>query len=292
MATDERNFRSAYYEKVGFRSVEEKKSLEILLKEKPLDRGKLKQFCLRFSLPATYRSLVWKLLLGVVPVHIDCHTFIMDQRKQEYQDLYRALNVMRIIDANTPKPQIFFAMWMLQAGNFSLDKNLVSEKGFIPIAQSFMQFVDDDSDVYWLSKNFYDNVCKFESEIPKLIERSYSLLEKEDSTYYKHLLKEGILDNLPLAKWFDCCFAGILNDNALAKIWDKLCGGSYKILVYVVVTLLINMKLRILKCNNFAGVLQYIKNIPEETADIIVNKSIEMWQQHGSLLTIYDKPKP
>jgi hypothetical protein len=29
MATDERNFRSYYYEKVGFRGVEEKKTLEI-----------------------------------------------------------------------------------------------------------------------------------------------------------------------------------------------------------------------------------------------------------------------
>lgn len=65
MAADERNFRSTYYEKVGFRSVEEKKSLEILLKDKPLDRGKLKQFSLRFCLPAVYRNLIWKLLLGI-----------------------------------------------------------------------------------------------------------------------------------------------------------------------------------------------------------------------------------
>lgn len=34
----QRNFRSAYYEKVGFRGVEEKKSLEILLKDNPLGR--------------------------------------------------------------------------------------------------------------------------------------------------------------------------------------------------------------------------------------------------------------
>lgn len=64
MATDERNFRSTYYEKVGFRSVEEKKSLEILLKDRPLDKVKLKQFCLRFSVPGAYRNLLWKLLLG------------------------------------------------------------------------------------------------------------------------------------------------------------------------------------------------------------------------------------
>lgn len=40
MADDsQRNFRSVYYEKVGFRGVEEKKSLEILLKDDRL--GKL-----------------------------------------------------------------------------------------------------------------------------------------------------------------------------------------------------------------------------------------------------------
>ncbi|KAJ8946916.1 hypothetical protein NQ314_008715 [Rhamnusium bicolor] len=243
---------------VGFKSVEEKKSLEILLKDKPLDRGKLKQFCLRFCVPASYRNLIWKLLLGVVPVHVECHSFIMDQRKQEYNDLLRALNIMRVIDINTSKPQVFLAMWLLQTGNFTYDINLGNEK----------------------------------ADIPKLIEYSYCLLEKEDSVLYKHLQKIGVLDNLPLVKWFDCCFAGILNETALGKIWDKLCGGSYKILVYVVVVLLTNLKHRLLKCNNLISFTQCIKNIPEETADVIANKSIDMWQQHGSPLTIYDKPKP
>ena len=62
---DERNFRSAYYEKVGCRSVEERKSLEILLKEKPLNIMKLKQFCLRFSVPNVHRSFLWSILLGL-----------------------------------------------------------------------------------------------------------------------------------------------------------------------------------------------------------------------------------
>lgn len=64
MTNDERNFRSAYYEKVGCRSVEEKKSLEILLKDKPINKIKLKQFCLRFTVPAVHRSILWNLLLG------------------------------------------------------------------------------------------------------------------------------------------------------------------------------------------------------------------------------------
>lgn len=71
MSTEEtRNFRSSYYEKVGFRSVEEKKSIEILLKEKPLDISKLKQFSLRFTVPQMYRNLMWKLLLGAYRLNI------------------------------------------------------------------------------------------------------------------------------------------------------------------------------------------------------------------------------
>lgn len=68
MALEDRNFRSYYYEKFGFRAVEEKKSIEILLKEQPVSLDKLRQFCLRFPLPAVYRALIWKILLGIVPV--------------------------------------------------------------------------------------------------------------------------------------------------------------------------------------------------------------------------------
>lgn len=64
--SDERNFRTYYYDKFGIGGVEEKKSLEILLKEKPISVEKLKQFCLRFAMPAMYRNYVWKLILGEI----------------------------------------------------------------------------------------------------------------------------------------------------------------------------------------------------------------------------------
>lgn len=85
MAADERNFRSAYYEKVGFRSVEEKRSLEILLKDRPLDQGKLKQFCLRFTVPAIHRNFVWKLMLGIIISVFKC---IYYRQNLNLQELY------------------------------------------------------------------------------------------------------------------------------------------------------------------------------------------------------------
>ena len=43
---------------VGFRGVEEKKSLDLLLGEKPVDLARIQNFCLRFPLPSIYRIQV------------------------------------------------------------------------------------------------------------------------------------------------------------------------------------------------------------------------------------------
>lgn len=71
--TDQRNFRSTYLEKVGIKGVEEKKSLEILLKERPQDISKLVQFCLRFPVPTLYRPVLWKVLLGEYSTDFVCY---------------------------------------------------------------------------------------------------------------------------------------------------------------------------------------------------------------------------
>ncbi|EFA10139.1 TBC1 domain family member 7 [Tribolium castaneum] len=291
MAIDERNFRSTYYEKVGFKSVEEKRSLEILLKEKPLDLSKLKQFCLRFGVPAAHRNLVWKLLLGILPLQEKCHEYVTEQRKEEYSNLLHALNVLRITN-DIPKSQVFVAMWLLQNGKLKFETDYESEKGLFSIIRSMMFHFDYDIDIYWLAKGFYDFVQKFQCEVPKLIEATHSLLEKEDSKLYKHLSKIEALENLPLDSWFDCCFAGTLNDMVLGRIWDKIMGGSYKILVYTTVVILTSLKHKIMRCTNVDCVIENVNNISEELAEVIVNKTVELWQQQGSPLTVYDKPKP
>ncbi|KAK5641638.1 hypothetical protein RI129_010185 [Pyrocoelia pectoralis] len=292
MAVDERNFRSAYYEKVGFKSVEEKKSLEILLKEKTLDRVKLKQFCLRFSVPSVYRNLVWKVLLDIIPPHVNCHSFVMDQRRQECKNMIHSLQVMRVVDSTMTKAQLMYAMYLLQTKKLRFNVNLRVENGFILIVQSLQQFFDDDADLYWLAKCLYAHTQRFKQDIPKLIEATNALLEKEDSTLCKHLRKYEILNDLLIEKWFDSSFAGLLKETALARIWDKLCGGSCSILVFVVIILLTNQRHKLLRCNDSKHAMECIANLPEETAEIIANKAIEMWQQHGSPLTIHDKPKP
>ncbi|XP_066253164.1 TBC1 domain family member 7 isoform X2 [Euwallacea similis] len=273
MSTDERNFRSIYYEKVGFKNVEEKKSLEILLKEKHLDLGKLKQFCLRFTVPHVYRSFLYKLLLGVIPAQ-----------------------VMRLIDEKTAKSQVFLLMWLIQTNNLIFDLSLLYEKdegviSFSAIVKCLIHFFDDDVDIYWIAKKFYENIAKIKSEVPKFVEITYAILEKEDPELYRALQSASVLDNLPLLQWFDCCFAGIIHDNCLIKIWDKVCRGSYKILAYLVAATLMTLKHRKVKINDPVAITLAIKKLPEETSDVIVNKTVDMWLHHCGPLTGHDKPK-
>ena len=61
---DERNFRSHYYEKVGFRGVDEKKTIELLLSEDPISISKCSNFALKYSVPSHKRMQLWKLILG------------------------------------------------------------------------------------------------------------------------------------------------------------------------------------------------------------------------------------
>lgn len=101
--------------------MEEKKSLEMLLRDRPFDKVKLKQFCLRFTVPAIYRNLLWKILLGVIPVYEESHDFVMNQRTAEFLDLKKALSKAKITDDTTKPHQMFMMMWLLKTRRAKID---------------------------------------------------------------------------------------------------------------------------------------------------------------------------
>lgn len=68
-----------------------------------------------------------------------------------------------------------------------------------------------------MTKGFYNIVEQSRADIPKFIEITTTLLEKEDSKLYKHLLDIKVIQILPFLSWFESCFAGIINEQALAK---------------------------------------------------------------------------
>ncbi|XP_025085298.1 TBC1 domain family member 7-like [Pomacea canaliculata] len=278
MAAEERNFRSYYYEKFGFRTVEEKKSVEILLKEQHINLEKLRFFCLRFALPAVYRTLVWKILLGVLPPHQSSHDFVLAQRKEQLKDLKQGLSLLNK-GGDIASPEVtLLKLFLLERGQLPFQDidMMVSEKnkGFVAIAHAVCNIADSDFDRYWISSRFS---CP---------EATLRCLKKEDPDHKlcHHLQEHYVLTSLPLIDWFTCCFASVLPDISFERVWDKVIGGSTFVLVYVAVSILIFFRRPLLSMKSSEEMVAYLRHIPEDCGDIIVNQALDLWTQNGSQL--------
>ncbi|XP_069816273.1 TBC1 domain family member 7 [Dendropsophus ebraccatus] len=280
----QRNFRSVYYEKVGFRGVEEKKSLEILLKDDRWDIEKLCTFCQRFPLPSMYRILVWKVLLGILPPHQESHSVVMVYRREQYEDVHHALEVIRFINESTPKTEVFLYMYQLETGKLSRSQKYTLEQEdelFLAIAGTMEEMVDDEVDCYWLIKNFVHHLkTKFRDSQQQLQKGFEHYLNIEDSRLVTHLKTCSALDKLPYNLWFRKCFAGCLPPSSLQRVWDKLVSGSCKILVFVAVEILLTFKMKVMALNNADSINEFLEKIPEDNTDPIVNKAIDLWHKH------------
>ena len=120
--SDDRNFRYFYYEKVGFRGVEEKKSLDILLAEKPPDLlSKLSAFTHRFQMPGMYRKLIWKLLLDVMTAHSESDELISKEQILHCKDIIRGLQIMLYIDDTTSDSKLIVLMFFLEFSELDIN---------------------------------------------------------------------------------------------------------------------------------------------------------------------------
>uniref|UniRef100_A0A8D1A3K4 TBC1 domain family member 7 n=1 Tax=Sus scrofa TaxID=9823 RepID=A0A8D1A3K4_PIG len=222
----QRNFRSVYYEKVGFRGVEEKKSLEILLKDDRLDIEKLCTFSQRFPLPSLYRALVWKVLLGILPPHHESHARVMAYRKEQYSDVLHALDVIRFVSDATPQVEVFLYMHRLESGKLPRSPSFPLEpedEVFLAIAKAMEEMVEDSVDCYWITRCFVNQLdSKYRDFLPQLPKAFEQYLNLEDSRLLSHLKACSAVSRLPYDLWFKRCFAGCLPEPSLQSSPLKL----------------------------------------------------------------------
>lgn len=259
--TEDRNFRYCYYEKVGFRGVEEKKSLDILLGEKPSDLlSKLSSFTLRFALPGMYRKLIWKLLLNVMSADSQNDSFVMNGQHLLCNDIIRALKIMLYIDDNTSYPKLLVLMFFLEFSeldndiNEQLQKNEVLDLLMIGdvLAKEFI--IDKNNskieycieDTYWIFRNLISSVRSNFSALIETYEKFIHSLSQDDKSLHCHLVKTGVITaqpntvnnnakrdykkyNLtpyrPIISWFVRFYAGIVDQQFLIRIFDRVVGA-------------------------------------------------------------------
>ncbi|XP_020017982.1 TBC1 domain family member 7 isoform X5 [Castor canadensis] len=260
----QRNFRSVYYEKVGFRGVEEKKSLEILLKDDRLDIEKLCTFSQRFPLPSMYRALVWKVLLGILPPHHESHAQVMVYRKDQYSDVLHALKVIRFISDATPQVEVSLRMYQLEYGRLPRSPSFPREpedEVFLAIAKAMEEMVEDNVDCYWIIRCFVNQLNnKYRDYLPQLPKAFEQYLSLEDSRLLSHLRTCSAVSRLPYDLWFRRCFAGCLPESSLQRVWDKVVSGSCKILVFVAVEILLTFKIKVMALNSAEKITRFLEN--------------------------------
>ncbi|NXU66595.1 TBCD7 protein, partial [Horornis vulcanius] len=297
MADDsQRNFRSVYYEKVGFRGVEEKKSLEILLKDDRLGKfislyiEKLCTFSQRFPLPSMYRILVWKVLLGM-EYNMESRmqegaifSLWFGYRKEQYWDVHHALRVIRFINDSTPQVDVFLRIHQLESGK--LPRNVAfplepEDEVFLAIAKAMEEMVEDPIECYWLVSCFVNQLNSKHKDslhqLPKILEQYLNI---EDNRLLMHLKACAAMSKLPYDLWFKKCFAGCLPESSLQRVWDKVISGSCKILVFVAVEILLTFKMKIIALNSAEKITQFLENIPQDNTDAIVSKAVDLWRTH------------
>uniref|UniRef100_A0A5F8GTV8 TBC1 domain family member 7 n=1 Tax=Monodelphis domestica TaxID=13616 RepID=A0A5F8GTV8_MONDO len=239
MAEDsQRNFRSVYYEKVGFRGVEEKKSLEILLKDDPL---------------------------GILPPHYESHAQVMMYRKEQYTDVLHALKVIRFVSDSTPQVDIYLRMYQLESGKLPRSPSFPLEPEdelFLAIARAMEEMVEDNVDCYWLISCFMNQLnTKFRDSLPQLPKAFEQYLNLEDSRLLNHMKTCSAVTRLPYDLWFEKCFAGCLPESSLQRVWDKVISGSCKILVFVAVEILLTFKIKIMALDNAEKITKFLENV-------------------------------
>uniref|UniRef100_A0A2K6F3W1 TBC1 domain family member 7 n=1 Tax=Propithecus coquereli TaxID=379532 RepID=A0A2K6F3W1_PROCO len=253
----QRNFRSVYYEKVGFRGVEEKKSLEILLKD---DR------------------------LGILPPHHESHAKVMTYRKDQYSDVLHALKVIRFVSDATPQVEVYLRMYQLESGKLPRSPSFPLEpedEVFLAIAKAMEEMVEDCVDCYWIIRCFVNQLnTKYRDFLPQLPKAFEQYLNLEDSRLLSHLKTCSAVSKLPYDLWFKRCFAGCLPESSLQRVWDKVVSGSCKILVFVAVEILLTFKIKVMALNSAEKITKFLENIPQDSSDAIVSKAIDLWHKH------------
>lgn len=315
----EKNFRSSYYGSLGFRAGEKSLGyLKGLLKAEVLDVEKLKLFCLKHTLPAYYRPLVWKVTLGVVPAYSNKETcsHVKDQRDQQFQDLRRALQVMGRIPAtghpsHTPaattttatstsahrthqtkaSPEDFVLIYLLQSNRLlSPSVNQMREEaqvGLCAIALPFLSLFEEETEAYWLFSRFAQRWETQLHHVQFMQALCLQSLREVDSVLYEHLISLDSSDHKMLfERWFNQCFAGVLPEPYLESVWDKVIAGSCAVLAYVVVAILLSLKRQLLLIKTASDITKLLNTIPKDNFGLIVSKAIELWESHGSPLTL------
>ncbi|KAK7067546.1 TBC1 domain member 7 [Halocaridina rubra] len=311
MMGDERNFRSQFYGKVGLHDVEDKRAVEALLKEQPLNPKKLAHFAQRSVVPATHRNEVWKIMLDITPRYAESRDYVAQQHTLMYEELWDALKALGLASISygvdginghdfyalcmdskqsktgaksypeTPFPEHYVLMWLMSEAKllYNPRQQLKSKENmhFIAIARKVSSFFENPGDVYHVCSSLWALLLRNQTMIMDALQEAIGMLRKEHDVLHLHLLKIGLFTSPLLLDQCLSLFCDILPESAIEKILDKIIAKAFRILSFVVFALLVNLRRSMASVATVEGVRNLMTQIRKEEGDLIVTSALEQW---------------
>ncbi|KAJ3186594.1 hypothetical protein HDU85_007414 [Gaertneriomyces sp. JEL0708] len=300
-----RNFRKQYYSSLGVQVVEVKPSLETAFQGDTLDVERLNKLCLWVRIPHSYRSLVWKVVLGALPLHKDVWPFIEEQRQEQYRDLKHAVKYLdpsqRNRDALTPEAMV--RMLLIQLSDYSRreqTRRIAPTRTNVPdemspllhLANTFHEICDvNEMDAYWLFAFFVRNfrvdtgICQKDADDEKSrIHADIAALRTLLKTHNSGLLSHMDVLNLDWEQcffsWFQAYFSNVLPSYCLEGLWDIILGGAPAILPYIALSLLIACRRKLEGAKSAQDFIKLCRQIDKFVdLDAVASTAIDLWEK-------------
>ncbi|CAL4110680.1 unnamed protein product [Meganyctiphanes norvegica] len=312
---DGRNFRRQFYTKVGLHEAEEKRALESLFKEQPLDKNKFSHFSSRSVVPSSYRILVWKLLLGITPQYAESQDYVHRQHVLIFEDLWQVLRTLNLANSHTaegsngimqdpslygtyernrfvsesqnPDGEHYVLMWLISKTQllYNPQQRLKTRenRGFVSIARKLSAFFDNPVDVFHMSSALWDHLLRNRKIIEDVLQDSIGMLRKENVMLHYHLFRLGLFSSTILLDECLALFSEIIPNIAFGKIVDKVIAGCFKVLSFVVVAMLDHHSQELSTVRTVEGIRNVLSQTKKEDGDRIINSAIDQWHKIGAI---------
>lgn len=311
------SFIKHYIGNVEFSQTLNKQELLNLLGEKPVNIGKLSQFTRKTTVPSNYRTVVWKLLSGITPCFAESQEFVHHQHTLMYDDLFQALKSLKLAapiihkdnepnghsmfsqsvtiklnrnhyinDIKNPEPEHFFLMWLISEArllrNPEIQLNAPENQKYILIGHKLHCLIDDSVDMFHICSSLWTSLRKNDALVKECVQSAIGLLHKKNDSLHRHLNKIGLFNDTLLEDHSLSLFCEIFTESSIEKIIDKIFAGSFEILTYLIVTLLIHLQNSLFMATSVEKVRNIFYQIRKEQADIVLTTTLEAWHKKNS----------
>jgi len=298
------NFRAAYLHQLGF------SQLESQLQENHIDLAKVRKMALKNGIPPKHRCLIWKLLLGIVPIHKESWEYVQEQRKQQFQDMeqasksilkgmegrgYSFKGELLNVDPGTKiqkgieeevNSEVILLIHLSQREYFTSFQEEMHEKVEVDmdeirkICKIICGFCKSKLDAFWCFSHFLNPNSTFSTQknvIVRQINIVLRLLELQQSELLTHLHNHNVAVELFCYRWFRSHFVCTnLPTECLIRIWDRRVGLSPDYYACVAYIILYILKCRIMQQPNAESIKKLLFNLTDMSVDS-VNKAVDIF---------------